>query len=83
VGPCPPTEHETQPALVRSSEEDAIDRGEKQCEGPRRWITGGRARVASIVIGSLSPPWMMVKEPAMYARLLLFNFRFRFHLLVL
>jgi hypothetical protein len=55
----------------------------KQCEGPRRWMTGGRARMASSVIGSLGPPWMMVKEPAMYARLLLFNFRFRFHLLLL
>jgi hypothetical protein len=83
VGPCPPTAHETQPALVRSSEEDASERGEKQCEGPRRWMTGGRARMASSVIGSLGPPWMMVKEPAMYARLLLFNFRFRFHLLLL
>ncbi|KIJ91721.1 hypothetical protein K443DRAFT_39619, partial [Laccaria amethystina LaAM-08-1] len=41
VGACPPTAHETQPALVRSSE-----RGEKQCERPRRWMTGGRARMA-------------------------------------
>jgi hypothetical protein len=39
--------------------------------------------MASNVIGSLGPPWMMVKELAMYARLLLFNFRFRFHLLFL
>jgi hypothetical protein len=83
VGPCPPTAHETQPALVRSSEEHASERGEKQCEGPRRWMTGGRARMASSVIGSLGPPWMMVKELAMYARLLLFNVRFRFHLLLL
>jgi hypothetical protein len=84
VGPCPPTAHETQPALVRSSEEDASERDEKQCEGPRRWMTGARARMASSVMGSLGPPWMMVKEPAtMYARLLLFNVRFRFHLLLL
>ncbi|KIJ91524.1 hypothetical protein K443DRAFT_114909 [Laccaria amethystina LaAM-08-1] len=66
VGPCPHTAHETQPALVRSSEEDASERDEK---GPRRWMTGGRARMTSSVIGSLGPPWMMVKEPAMCARL--------------
>jgi hypothetical protein len=82
VGPCPPTAHETQPALVRSSE-DASERGEKHCEGPRRWMIGGRARMASSVIGWLGPPCMMVKELAMYARLLLFNVRFRFHLLLL
>jgi hypothetical protein len=46
-------------------------------------MTGGRARMASSVIGSLSPPWMMVKELTMDARLWLFDFRFRFHLLLL
>jgi hypothetical protein len=36
----------------------------------RRRMRGGRARMASSVIGLLSPTWMMVKEPAMCARLL-------------
>ena len=47
-----------------------VARGEKECEGRRRWMRGGRARMASSVIGSLGPTWMMVKEPAMCARLL-------------
>ncbi|KIJ94873.1 hypothetical protein K443DRAFT_109718 [Laccaria amethystina LaAM-08-1] len=47
VGPCPPTTYETQPALVRISEEDGSERGEKECEGRRRWMTGGGARMAS------------------------------------
>jgi hypothetical protein len=33
--------------------------------------------MASSVIGSLGPTWMMVKEPAMCARLFKFNVRFR------
>jgi hypothetical protein len=45
-------------------------------------MTGGIARMASSVIGSLGRPWMMVKGLAMYACLLFFNFRFRFHLLL-
>jgi len=47
VGPCPPTvAYEIRPALVRISEEDSRERAEKQCEGHRGWMTGGRARMA-------------------------------------
>jgi hypothetical protein len=70
VGPSPPTAYETQPALVRISEEDGRERGEKECEGRRQWMTGSGARMTSSVIGSLGPTWTMVKESAMCARLL-------------
>jgi hypothetical protein len=47
VGPCPPTAYEIQPALGRISEEDGRERGEKEYEGRRRWMTGHIARMAS------------------------------------
>ncbi|KIJ91099.1 hypothetical protein K443DRAFT_656578, partial [Laccaria amethystina LaAM-08-1] len=47
VGPSPPTTYETQPALVWISEEDGNERGEKECEGRQRWMTGGGARMVS------------------------------------
>jgi hypothetical protein len=46
-----------------------VARGGKECEGLRRWMIGGRARMASSVIGSLGLTWIMVKEPAMCPRL--------------
>ncbi|KIJ92302.1 hypothetical protein K443DRAFT_63389, partial [Laccaria amethystina LaAM-08-1] len=46
VSPCLPTAYETQPALVRISEEDGSERAEKECEGRRRWMTEGGARMA-------------------------------------
>ena len=63
---------------MRISQEDSDERGEKEYEGRREWVTGGRARMASSETGFATS---YLKEPVCVFVLYLsmsFNIRFRF-----
>ena len=61
---------------MRTSEEDSGEK-EKECEGHRGWMTGGRAGMSSKTAVA-SPTWIMVKEMLVFWLSISLNVRFRF-----
>ena len=81
VGPCPPTVYDIRPVLVRITEEDSRESGEKECETRGEWMTRGRARTWSSGTGVTGPIWMAMIDPVCVLFFYLsmsFNIRSRF-----
>ena len=65
--------YDIRPALVRITEEDSGERGEKECERRREWMTGGRTRMASSGTGVAKSYLDGGDRASMWACLLAFN----------